>query len=140
MKQTEQLKKLQASLSVLAQKIKNMHWHIYGETFFEVHEELDKLYDEVSGFTDEVAEKIVMFDELALGSYKEVLEESLISETKSKSWHCAEATKLVAEDMTVILDYIGKIKDVDFRIQPVLDEIVLSLHKAIWMFKKTSKN
>ncbi|EFF41117.1 Dps family protein [Mycoplasmopsis alligatoris] len=130
---------LQASLSVLSLKIKNAHWHLQGETFFEVHEELDKLHEEVSSFTDEVAEKLVMFDMLALGSYQEVLKQSLVSEVEAKHWSVKEVSTTFAHDLKVVLDFIGTLENIDFRVQPVLDEIVLMLHKKVWMFSKLSK-
>ncbi|TNK89668.1 DNA starvation/stationary phase protection protein, partial [Mycoplasmopsis pullorum] len=38
-----------------------------------------------------------------------------------------------------LLDFVSKLKSVDFRVQPVLDEVVLFCHEWAWKFKKASK-
>ncbi|WP_371320163.1 ferritin-like domain-containing protein [Chengkuizengella axinellae] len=41
------------------QKIKQFHWFVIGEHFFELHKASEELYGEVATFIDEVAEKML---------------------------------------------------------------------------------
>lgn len=133
------LYELQASLTVLVFKVKNMHWNLFGESFFEVHEELDRMSQELEGLNDQVAEKIVMLNGIALGSYEEVLKKSFISETRGKEWSILEISKITSDDLYTLLNYVEKLKNIDFRIQPLIDEIVISAHRWAWQFKKLSE-
>ncbi|SYV92948.1 Uncharacterised protein, partial [Mycoplasmopsis synoviae] len=78
---------------------------------------------------DAVAEKVVMFDGLALGSYSEASKASLIKEVKAKNFTSKDAFVELSKDLEKLLDFVSKLKSVDFRVQPVLDEVVLFCHE-----------
>ncbi|UWW00803.1 DNA starvation/stationary phase protection protein [Mycoplasmopsis felis] len=103
MKEIQELKKLQANLQVFYQKLSNIHWNIKGLEFFEIREEVDKLRNEVNDFVDEVAEKILMKNNLALGSYNEVLKLSSLNELTSQEFEYEQATKNIINDLNFIL-------------------------------------
>ncbi|WP_416322034.1 Dps family protein [Mycoplasmopsis felis] len=138
MKEIQELKKLQANLQVFYQKLSNIHWNIKGLEFFEIHEEVDKLRNEVNNFVDEVAEKILMKNNLALGSYNEVLKLSSLNELKSQEFEYEQATKNIINDLNFIL--IG-IEEFEWskRVQPLIDEVLLAFDKWLWQFSKLIK-
>lgn len=111
----KELQILQASLMVLQIKVKNYHWNIQGKSFFEDHEQLDKFYDETVEHGDTFAEKIVMFDQIALGSFAEVLPLSLVQEAKSKQYTSEVIYKDLINDLQRILDFVQKMNNIDFR-------------------------
>lgn len=139
MKKLEYLLTLQASFMLLALKAKNYHWNVSGEHFFETHEELDTFFDGCQEQMDAVAEKVVMFDGLALGSYSEASKASLVKEVKAKNFTSKDAFVELSKDLEKLLDFVSKLKSIDFRVQPVLDEVVLFCHEWVWKFKKASK-
>ncbi|WP_322908340.1 DNA starvation/stationary phase protection protein [Mycoplasmopsis felis] len=138
MKEIQELKKLQANLQVFYQKLSNIHWNIKGLEFFEIHEEVDKLRNEVNNFVDEVAEKILMKNNLALGSYNEVLKLSSLNELTSQEFEYEQATKNIINDLNFIL--IG-IEEFEWskRVQPLIDEVLLKFDKWLWQFSKLIK-
>ncbi|BBU47958.1 Dps family protein [Mycoplasmopsis felis] len=138
MKEIQELKKLQANLQVFYQKLSNIHWNIKGLEFFEIHEEVDKLRNEVNNFVDEVAEKILMKNNLALGSYNEVLKLSSLKELTSQEFEYEQATKNIINDLNFIL--IG-IEEFEWskRVQPLIDEVLLTFDKWLWQFSKLIK-
>ncbi|WP_322910792.1 DNA starvation/stationary phase protection protein [Mycoplasmopsis felis] len=138
MKEIQELKKLQANLQVFYQKLSNIHWNIKGLEFFEIHEEVDKLRNEVNNFVDEVAEKILMKNNLALGSYNEVLKLSSLNELTSQEFEYEQATKNIINDLNFIL--IG-IEEFEWskRVQPLIDEVLLIFDKWLWQFSKLIK-
>ncbi|EIE39330.1 neutrophil activating factor NapA (bacterioferritin) [Mycoplasmopsis canis UFG4] len=138
MKETKDLKYLQANLQIMYQKLSNIHWNIKGLEFFEIHEEVDKLRGDVLNFIDEIAEKIVMKGDLALGSYDEMLKMSTIKELPSKEFDFKEATTVIVEDLTFILTKV-EVLDWSKRVQPIIDELMLSFDKWIWQFSKLIK-
>ncbi|WP_322902370.1 Dps family protein [Mycoplasmopsis felis] len=138
MKEIQELKKLQANLQVFYQKLSNIHWNIKGLEFFEIHKEVDKLRNEVNDFVDEVAEKILMKNNLALGSYNEVLKLSSLNELTSQEFEYEQATKNIINDLNFIL--IG-IEEFEWskRVQPLIDEVLLTFDKWLWQFSKLIK-
>ncbi|AMD81500.1 neutrophil activating factor NapA (bacterioferritin) [Mycoplasmopsis canis PG 14] len=138
MKEAKDLKYLQANLQIMYQKLSNIHWNIKGLEFFEIHEEVDKLRGDVLNFVDEIAEKIVMKGDLALGSYDEMLKMSTIKELPSKEFDFKEATTVIVEDLTFILTKV-EVLDWSKRVQPIIDELMLSFDKWIWQFSKLIK-
>ncbi|WAM02737.1 DNA starvation/stationary phase protection protein [Mycoplasmopsis felis] len=138
MKEIQELKKLQANLQVFYQKLSNIHWNIKGLEFFEIREEVDKLRNEVNDFVDEVAEKILMKNNLALGSYNEVLKLSSLNELTSQEFEYEQATKNIINDLNFIL--IG-IEEFEWskRVQMLIDEVLLTFDKWLWQFSKLIK-
>lgn len=138
MKEAKDLKYLHANLQVMYQKLSNIHWNIVGVEFFEMHEEVDKLRGDVLNFVDEVAEKVVMLGDIALGSYAEMIKLSTIKEIESREFRYEEAAKVIVEDLNFILI---KIVDLDWskRVQPLIDEITMSFDKWLWQFSSLVK-
>ncbi|MFV8418470.1 Dps family protein [Mycoplasma sp. Z355B] len=139
MNNKQELITLQASLFILQAKIKNFHWNIKGADFFEIHEQLDKLYDDTTEQLDAVAEKLLMLGYNALGSYQEAAKYSLIKEIEAKDFISSEIFAYVVADLNTLLEYIGKMDNVSYRVQPLLDEIVIYLDTWHWKFLKSTK-
>lgn len=137
-KQVKSLKVLQASLQVFYQKLNNIHWNVKGLEFFEIHEQTDKLYHEMIELIDGVAEKIVMNDGIALGSFKEILEISKINEIESKHFDYLEASKIIEQDLKTLIDVTNSV-ETSPTIQPLLDEIYMVCDKYKWQFGVINK-
>ncbi|TDV24338.1 starvation-inducible DNA-binding protein [Mycoplasmopsis mustelae] len=138
MKETQKLKEVQASLQVFYQKVNNIHWNVKGLEFFEIHSQTDKLKEDVLEFVDEIAEKVVMQGGVALGSFQEVLELSVIKEEKSRTFDYKQAVSFLVEDLKTLLTLSEGFEWTD-RVQPIFDEVLLSLDKWLWQFSAMSK-
>ena len=53
------MNKAVANYNVLYMKLHHFHWFVKGPEFFTLHEKFEELYDEVTGYTDEIAERLL---------------------------------------------------------------------------------
>lgn len=125
---------------VLNQKILNFHWNVKGEHFFELHEETEKLYNVIQELIDKVAEKTVMKNTPALGSFIEALELSKIKETTSEFRNQEQIAEILTKDLQIAFEVATQTHiDNMITLQPLLDEIYTELEKAIWQFSMLIK-
>lgn len=59
-----------ASAIDLQMQMKHAHWNVKGPSFIALHELFDKAYEEVAGFVDTIAERIVQFGGIAQGTVR----------------------------------------------------------------------
>ena len=98
MEVVETLNKLLANFQVHYQKLRNFHWNVEGQNFFELHDQFEEEYDQVKLQIDEVAERIRVFGHKPLSTMADYLKVSEIKES---------GTDLTSTDMVneVISDY-----------------------------------
>lgn len=65
---------------VLYTKTRNAHWNVQGPDFFALHNFFEKQYDELAEIVDEVAERVRGLGHFALGTMREFLEVTRLSE------------------------------------------------------------
>lgn len=78
------LNKLLADENVLYTKARNAHWNVEGPDFHAQHLFFESLYSELAEIIDEVAERVRSIGHYAVGSMKEFLELTQLTETKYK--------------------------------------------------------
>lgn len=54
----------------LQMQMKQAHWNVKGPSFIALHELFDKAYEEVEGYVDTIAERIVQFGGIAHGTVR----------------------------------------------------------------------
>ncbi len=59
-----------ASAIDLQMQMKQAHWNVKGPSFIALHELFDKVYEEVEGYVDTIAERIVQFGGIAYGTVR----------------------------------------------------------------------
>ena len=59
---------------------KQGHWNVKGPNFIALHELFDEVEEEIAEFVDEIAERVVQLDGVALGTAKVVAQQSRLSE------------------------------------------------------------
>ncbi|MGL5617453.1 MAG: Dps family protein [Metamycoplasmataceae bacterium] len=137
-KNIENLKVLQSSLMVFTNKVYNLHWNMANKNFFSLHKNTEKLFKKMTLFYDDVAEKIVMNNHFAIGTLKDQLKYSVIKEIEPKEFNEDEISKIIVKDLTTIIGLCDKVQSKN-TIQPMLDEIYISVDKWRWQFSKISK-
>lgn len=78
------LNKLLADENVLYTKVRNAHWNIEGPDFHAQHIFFEELYSELAEIIDEVAERVRAIGQYAVGTMKEFLELTQLTEMKYK--------------------------------------------------------
>ena len=75
------LNTLLATYSVYYQNLRSFHWHVSGNSFFDIHVFYEELYNDAKIKIDEIAERILTINQKPLGSMKDYLNKSKIKES-----------------------------------------------------------
>ncbi|MDM1048862.1 Dps family protein [Sphingobacterium hotanense] len=78
------LNRLLADENVLYIKVRNAHWNVEGPDFHAQHLFFETIYDELAELIDEVAERVRAIGHYAIGTMKEFLEVTQLTEMKYK--------------------------------------------------------
>jgi starvation-inducible DNA-binding protein len=78
----KKLNNLLANYEVYYQNLRNFHWNVNGENFFELHAKFEELYDAANIAIDETAERILTLGERPYSSFEEFISNSEIKEAK----------------------------------------------------------
>jgi len=140
----KELNQLLADLNVFYRKLQNYHWNIKGKEFFVVHEKLEEYYDEINESIDEVAEYILIRENQPLGTMKDYLQITKITEAKNEKVTCDIVFGEVIKDFCYLLEQVNKIKQEaenisDDQTSAYMDNFVEDYSKKLWMLKQTIK-
>jgi len=101
----DSLNRLLANYQVHYQKLKNFHWNVEGDRFFEVHEQLELEYDQVKLRIDEIAERVRVFGRKPTSTLKEYLEMSDIQE-RQEDFPSSQMIGDIIEDMNMLISHL----------------------------------
>ncbi len=82
-KTIEALNVLLADYHMHYQKLRNFHWNIKGQNFFELHVKFEELYEDAKLKIDEVAERILTLRAQPISNFSDYLKISNIKEANS---------------------------------------------------------
>lgn len=137
------LNRLLANYSVLTQKVRGFHWNVDGADFFEMHEKFEEVYTFLFKTSDEIAERIRLFDQRPVSSYAEILKLANVKETSGKLTSY-EMAKIVLEDIRLILQLKEELTGAAEKINDGGTEYFIkrstyNIEKYHWMFKSWVK-
>lgn len=98
-----QLNRLLSSYSIYQQKLKNFHWNITGQDFFELHQLFEKMYMRAVSETNEIAERIRLFGETPASTFAEYLELSSIKE-EHEALTSFQMAKIILNGIRILLE------------------------------------
>ncbi|MBI1319369.1 MAG: DNA starvation/stationary phase protection protein [Candidatus Hydrogenedens sp.] len=79
----KELNTLLADYQVLYQKLRNYHWNITGENFFELHLKFEELYTGVAVTVDDIAERVRALGAKPLSTLKDQLAAARLKEDET---------------------------------------------------------
>jgi starvation-inducible DNA-binding protein len=97
------LNTLLADEHVLYIKTRNAHWNVQGPNFGELHEFFEKQYTELAELIDELAERIRALGHFALGSLKDFLAVTRMSEQNTNFSKQNEIIQTLLDDQETII-------------------------------------
>ena len=139
---SEMLNQLLADQHVVYIKMRNFHWNLVGPSFVEVHEFIEKLYDQTALEIDLVAERIQQLGHAADGSMSEFIKRAQLKEsTGGKKEQTAAVKELSADSDTMARNLRKMIGDVEERFNDpgtvdLLTNILRSQEKNAWMLRR----
>ena len=138
------LNKLLADEHVLYMKIRNAHWNIEGPDFHAQHLFFESLYNEIAEVIDEIAERTRAIGHYAVGSLKQYLELTQLTEMKyTKNDSLGYIKELLGDFESIIISLREQIKLVeehnDAGTEDFLVGIIEKHEKTAWMLRSHLK-
>ncbi len=139
----KKLSKVAASLNdllsnyhVYYQNLRNFHWHVTGENFFDLHNKFEELYNDAKIKIDDIAERILTLRHSPKGLMSEYLKQSDVNEENERDSHkmvdrLLENHRILIKKMREVLKAADKAND-----EGTIDMIggfLENLEKASWM-------
>lgn len=93
-----ELNTLLANYHIYYQNLRNFHWNVEGENFFDLHEKFEGLYNDAMETIDELAERVLTLRHRPISRYSDYIAEAEIDESPVLN----DDTKMVA---TVLLNH-----------------------------------
>ena len=130
-----------SDLNVFYRKLQNYHWNIKGKDFFVIHSKLEEYYNEINTEIDEVAEHILTLGGQPLGTLKDYLNTTKITEAENKKVDNTVVFNEIIKDFTILLDCAVEIKELadekeEYKTSALMDNFIESYSKKIWMLKQ----
>ncbi len=131
-----------SDLNVFYRKLQNYHWNIKGKDFFVVHPKLEEYYIEVNEQIDEIAEHILALCGQPLGSLKDYLNTTKITEAENKKIDSTLVYNELIKDYSTLLEDVKNIKNVadeegEHKTSAMMDDIIDAYSLKIWMLKQS---
>jgi len=133
------LNHLLANYQVQYHKLRNFHWNIEGQDFFELHQEFENEYNSVKINIDIIAERIRVFGLKPSMSMTEILDLSEIKEVKTDKMSAIGMTTEVLKDFDILhnkmLDVVNAALDAGDNVtEQIVTDFMRNLEKRNWMF------
>lgn len=131
-----------SDLNVFYRKLQNYHWNIKGKEFFVIHGKLEEYYEELNEQVDEVAEHILALGGQPLGTLKDYLNTTKITEAENEKVDCILVFNEIIKDYSTLLqDAINIKKSADeaeeHKTSALMDSIIEDYTKKLWMLKQS---
>lgn len=136
-KTVEQLNILLADYHLYYQKLRNFHWNVIGQNFFDLHEKFEELYDDAKLKVDEIAERILTLRYQPTSNFSDYLETSNLEESPS-TLKDNEMIVTLLGDHGKILKQMSKViesatENGDEGTIDLIGAYIRELEKASWM-------
>lgn len=138
------LNKLLADENVLYTKVRNAHWNIEGPDFHAQHLFFEGIYDELAETIDEVAERVRAIGHYAVGSLKEFLDLTQLTEVKPEKNDSKSYIKAILNDFeSIIISIREQIQIVEDHNDAGTEDFLVGIlekhEKTAWMLRSHLK-
>jgi len=138
------LNKLLADEHVLYVKIRNAHWNVEGPDFHAQHVFFESIYGEIEQLIDDIAERIRSIGHYAVGTLKEFLALSQLTEMKYTKNDSQGFIKELLNDFESLIISIRKdVKVVEKHEDAATEDFLVSIlekhEKTAWMLRSHLK-
>lgn len=138
------LKHLFANYQIHYHKLRNFHWNVESQDFFELHEEFENEYNNVKERIDIIAERIRVFGLKPSITIEETIEMSDIQQVKSERMEATDMVREVLKDYDILHDKMldvlnASLETGDNVTEQIITEFMRDLEKRNWMFTSWSK-
>lgn len=138
------LNHLMANYHVHYHKLRNFHWNVESQDFFELHEEFENEYNKVQENIDIIAERIRVFGLKPTMNIADMLELAEIKEVKTKNMSPVAMVSEVLKDYDILhnkmLDVLNaSLETGDNVTERIITDFMQDLETRNWMFTSWCK-
>lgn len=129
-----------ADISDLTSQVHVAHWNVKGEEFYQLHNLFEELYNELNGFTDEIAERITTLGGYAHGTVRDAAENSTLPEYPADIAAGLKHVQALAERYALFAAHVRQAIDQseehgDKSTADLYTEISRVLEKRLWFLE-----
>lgn len=131
------VQRLLADAIVLSSKLRHAHWNVRGPRFFTLHEVFGKLYDQWTGWTDDLAERLLAVGGTTVPTLRSALDSTAIHEhgqvhaARDLALSAIEDLRIVRQRAREAIDHAEAARD--RGTVNLIDDVVDQLDKDVWM-------
>jgi starvation-inducible DNA-binding protein len=138
-----ELNTLLAEYHIYYQNLRNFHWNVLGENFFDLHYKFEELYNDARVKIDEIAERILTLRYHPMSNLKDYLETATIEEVSSKLTD-KEMVLTILDNHAILLKQMTKVVEKadtanDEGTIDLIGAYIRELEKSSWMLDAFSK-
>jgi len=133
----KELNVLLADYHLYYQKLRNFHWNVMGENFFDLHVKFEELYEDAKIKVDDIAERVLTLRFQPTSNLSEYLEISSIKESPS-NLSDSDMIRTLLNDHGILLKQLRKVsesaeKGGDDGTIDLMGGYIRELEKTSWM-------
>ena len=139
-----ELNVLLADYHMYYQNLRNFHWNILGENFFELHNKFEGLYNDAKIKIDEIAERILTLGYHPTSTYSDYLKISTIDEAESRLTD-KEMVKCILTNHKILIEQFARVNEKAAKIKDegtidLIGAYIRELEKNSWMLNAFIKS
>lgn len=132
-----QMNYLLANYHVYYQNLRNFHWNVAGENFFDLHDKFEELYEDAREKIDEIAERILTLRHRPVSNFSEYLEMAEVKEAGNPK-EDREMVAHILKDHTILIQNMRKVIEAADQVddEGTIDMVggfLENLEKGSWM-------
>jgi starvation-inducible DNA-binding protein len=133
----DKLNSLLANYEIYYQNLRNFHWNVSGQNFFELHAKFEELYNAANLGIDETAERILTLGERPYSSFSEYIENSEIKEAKNIQ-DAKKMVEIIRDNLNTLLNLERSALETaaehgDEGTVSLMSEYITGKEKVVWM-------
>ena len=138
------LNHLLANYHLYYQNLRNFHWNVQGENFFELHDKFEELYNDARVKIDEIAERILTLRHKPMSTLSDYLEYAQIEEVK-ETLSDREMVLTLLQNHKILIKNFRKVLKLasdsgDEGTVDMVGSFLENLEKSSWMLDTWSSN
>lgn len=140
----KELNILLADYHIYYQKLRNFHWNVVGDNFFDLHNKFEEMYEDAKIKIDEIAERILTLRYQPTSNFSDYLKMSSLKEASEKTKDIDMVKKLL-EDHGKLLTQMRKVVETADKAEDegtidLIGGYIGDLEKVSWMLDAWTMN
>ena len=134
-----QLNHLLAEYDLHYQKMRNFHWNVYREQFFQLHAQFEAQYNRAKIQIDEIAERILTLQRRPVSNFSDYLYMATIAEEK-ETLRPRDMVEATLRDFDILIDRMNQVIKTadqanDSGTADMVTAFLKDMQKSHWMFR-----